>query len=152
MLVRAFLLGLVSGQRSMLGPAFASRAAHRGSLPVTDTPLAFMAKPTTSSTLSVLAAGELIADKLPSIPSRKSPPAFAARIASGALVGATAGASDNMMIAGGIAGAVGAIAGTLGGAAMRSSLAEQFQCDLPAALLEDTIAIALAISAVARTR
>jgi uncharacterized membrane protein len=49
-----------------------------------------------------------------------------------------------------IAGAVGAVAGTLGGAAVRTKLTEVFGKDLPAALLEDAVAIILAIVVVTR--
>ena len=44
--------------------------------------------------LSVLAIVELIADKLPKTPSRKAPPGFAARLATGALCGAAFGFSQ----------------------------------------------------------
>lgn len=152
MLLRAFLLGIVSGQRSMLGPAVTSWATRCGTLQVKDTPMAFMESPYLANTLALLSAGELVADKLPSIPSRKSPPAFAARIASGTLVGATVGASDNMMLTAALVGAAGAVVGTLGGSAARAWLAEEFNCDLPAALLEDAVAITLALTAVARKR
>jgi uncharacterized membrane protein len=90
---------------------------------------------------SVLAIGELIADKMPQTPSRKMPPAFIARIVSGGLVGATAGASRQMFVLGLVAGAVGAVVGTLGGAAARTKLAALLGKDLPAALLEDLTGI-----------
>lgn len=152
MLLRAFLIGFVSGQRSMLGPAAASWATRCDALQAKDTPMAFMASPSVANTLAFLAAGELVADKLPFIPSRKSPPAFAARIASGTLAGATVGASDNLMFTAALAGAAGAVAGTLGGSSLRAWLADTFQCDLPAALLEDAVAITLALTAVARKK
>ncbi len=47
-----------------------------------------------------------------------------------------------------LAGAVGAVIGTLGGAAIRGRLAVAFGKDLPAALLEDVVAIFLAVVAV----
>jgi uncharacterized membrane protein len=54
------------------------------------------------------------------------------------------------MLAGGlIAGAIGAVLGTLGGAAARSRLAAIFHKDAPAAIVEDVVAIGLAIAIVA---
>ena len=51
-----------------------------------------------------------------------------------------------------VAGVVGAVIGTLGGAAVRAKLAQAFGRDLPAALIEDAVAIggALAIVSMAR--
>ena len=140
-LLCAFLVGIVAGLRTMLAPAGVSWAARLGILGVTNTPLAFMGYKYTPIIFSVLAIGELIADKMPQTPSRKMPPAFIARIVSGGLVGATAGASRQMFVLGLVAGAVGAVVGTLGGAAARTKLAALFGRDLPAALLEDLTGI-----------
>jgi uncharacterized membrane protein len=92
----------------------------------------------------------LINDKLPKTPSRTVPPQFIARVISGSLVGAAIGAAGQSLILGLVAGAIGAVAGTLGGAALRSKLAGLFGKDLPAALLEDAIAIILSIVVVTR--
>ncbi len=63
---------------------------------------------------------------------------------------AAVGAARQSLVLGLVAGAVGAVAGTLGGAAARTKLAEVFGKDLPAALLEDAVAIILAIVVVTR--
>ena len=152
LLVCAFLVGMVSGMRSMLGPAIVSWAARLGLLNVDGTLMEFMGYRYTPIILSVLALGELIADKLPFTPSRKQPAGFGARIVSGALVGATIGSSGHLMIAGGIVGAIGAVAGTLGGSAARARMAAAFGRDLPAALIEDICAIAIGLLAVMRIR
>jgi uncharacterized membrane protein len=60
-------------------------------------------------------------------------------------VGATVGAAAGSLIIGLLAGAIGAVGGTLGGAAIRGRLAKAFGKDLPAALIEDTAAIVIAI-------
>ena len=73
----------------------------------------------------------------------------AARIVSGALCGAAVGLSAGSWIVGLIAGIVGAVAGTLGGHEARRRLAGMFGKDLPAALLEDVIAILAALWIVA---
>ena len=44
-------------------------------------------------------------------------------------------------IVGAVLGAVGAVIGTLGGAKARGALAEKFGKDLPAALIEDAVAL-----------
>jgi uncharacterized membrane protein len=97
---------------------------------------------------TILALGELVNDKLPKTPSRKTPPQFIGRIISGALTGATVGAAAGSLIPGLFLGVIGAVAGTYGGAALRSWLARQFGKDTPAALIEDCLAIGLSVLAV----
>ena len=87
----------------------------------------------------------LVIDQLPSAPSRKAPGGFGARIVSGALSGAAIGTPVGWLIVGGIAGIVGAVIGTLGGYAARAKLAFAFRKDLPAAFIEDAVAILTAI-------
>ncbi len=59
----------------------------------------------------------------------------------GAFAGAALGLSHDSLIGGLLAGAIGAVVGTLGGAEFRGRLAKAFGNDLPAALLEDVIAV-----------
>lgn len=54
-----------------------------------------------------------------------------------------AGAPTSGAIIGTIAGMLGAVAGTLGGVAVRARLGNAFGKDLPAALLEDIVAIVI---------
>lgn len=145
LLLCALLLGVVAGLRSMLAPAIVSWFARNGVLAVVNTPLAFMGYQYAPIVLTVLAVGELIVDKLPNTPSRKTPPGFFARIVTGAVSGATIGAAGHLMMVGLILGAVGAVAGTFGGAAVRAKLAAAFGRDLPAALLEDVVGIAIGV-------
>jgi uncharacterized membrane protein len=147
-LTLALLLGFVAGLRTMTAPAAASWAARTGVLKVSDTTLAFMGFRFTPIIFTILALGELVNDKLPKTPSRKTPPQFIARIISGGLAGATVGAAAGSLIAGLFVGVVGAAAGTYGGAAFRSWLARQFGKDTPAALVEDCLAIGLSVLAV----
>lgn len=146
----AFLVGIVSGLRAMLAPAIVSWAARFGLLHLEGTPLAFLGYAYTPYIFTVLALGELVNDKLPKTPSRTIPPQFIFRVISGAFVGAAVGASSNSLVLGLVAGAVGAVVGTLGGAAVRGKLAAAFGKDLPAALLEDVVAVALGVFAVTR--
>jgi uncharacterized membrane protein len=118
---------------------------------VENTWLAFLGFAATPYIISALAVGELIADKLPKTPSRKSPPGFIARIVTGALSGAALGASSASWIVGLVAAVIGAIVGTLGGYEFRTRLVQATGGkDLPIALLEDVIAIAGAFAIVSR--
>ena len=148
MVLLALLLGIVAGLRTLTAPAAASWGVRAGLLSVTGTPLAFMGFKYTPIVLTILAIAELVGDKLPKTPSRKSPPQFTARVLSGGLVGATVGAASGAVLVGLMIGAIGAVAGTYGGAAMRSALASAFGKDLPAALFEDTCAIVGSILAI----
>lgn len=149
-LVLAFLIGVVSGLRALTAPAAVSWAARLGLLKLEGTPLAFLGFAATPYIFTVLALGELVNDKLPKTPSRKVPPQFIARVLTGALSGGAIGASAGMLWVGVVVGAIGAVAGTLGGASFRGALARAFGKDLPAALIEDAIAILLSIFIVTR--
>lgn len=149
--VLAFLIGIVAGLRSMTAPAMVSWAARLGWLHLENTRLAFLGYAATPYILTVLAIFELIADKLPKTPSRKTPPGFAARLVSGALCGAAFGAAGQSLLGGLLAGVIGSIAGTLGGYELRTRLVKATAGrDLPIALLEDIIAIGGALLIVTR--
>src|SRR5271170_1572474 len=102
--VLAFLVGMIAWLRSMTAPAAVSWAARLGWLHLENTWLAFLGFAATPYIFSALAIGELIADKLPKTPSRKSPPGFIARVASGALCGAALGAASQSLLGGLLAG------------------------------------------------
>ena len=148
----ALLMGVVAGLRTMTAPAAVSWAAYLGWLDLRGSWLAFLGYAWTPWIMSLLALGELVTDQLPSTPSRKVPMQFGARIASGALAGAAIGAPGGALIAGGAAGIAGAILGTLGGHAARARLAKSFGRDLPAALIEDAVAIGGAVMIVVALR
>ena len=149
--VLAFLIGVVTGLRSMTAPAAVSWAARLGWLHLENSWLAFMGYAATPYIVSALAIGELIADKLPKTPSRKAAMGFGARIVSGALCGAALGAGSQALAEGLVAGVVGAVVGTLGGYEFRARLVRAIGGnDLPIALLEDAIAICGAFWIVSR--
>lgn len=125
----------------MTPPAALAWAAHLGWLPLAGTPLAWLGHAVTPWVLSALALGELVTDKLPMTPSRKVPLQFGARLVVGSFCGAALAWPSGGWIAGLIAGGVGALIGTLGGAAVRGRLARAYGRDLPAALLEDAVAV-----------
>ncbi|AJY44553.1 DUF4126 family protein [Martelella endophytica] len=137
----ALLIGIVAGLRAMMAPAAISWAAYLGALDLSGSWLSFLASPWAVGILTVLALAELVTDQLPSTPSRKVPPQFGARIFTGAVCGAAFGIAGGFWLAGLVLGMVGAVLGTLGGAAARHRLAVYFGRDLPAALIEDAVAI-----------
>jgi uncharacterized membrane protein len=140
-IVLAVLIGIIAGLRAMTAPAAVAWAAHLGWINLSATPLAFLGYQWTPWVFTLLAIVELITDQLPSTPSRKVPMQFGARIVMGALAGAAIGASAGMLVVGLVAGIVGAVIGTYGGAAARGRLAGMFGKDLPAALIEDVVAV-----------
>jgi uncharacterized membrane protein len=92
--VRALGIGLVSGLRSMTGPA--ATRVRAGGTPALVVPL--------------LALGELIVDKLPGVPPRTAPPALAVRALAGGFAGADLARDDGDERIGFVLGAAGAIA------------------------------------------
>jgi uncharacterized membrane protein len=148
----AFLIGIVAGMRAMTAPAAISWAARLGQLSLSGTWLAFLGYAWTPWILTLLAAGELVTDQLPSTPSRKVPVQFGTRILMGAVCGAALTAGAGSMLLGAVVGIAGAVAGTLGGSAFRARMAAAFGSDRPAALLEDAIAIGVALAVVLGSR
>lgn len=147
-LVLAVPIGIVAGLRAMTAPAAASWAAHLGIVDLSATWIAFLGHSWAPWVVTALAAGELVSDKLATTPSRKVPVQFAARVLMGGLSGAAFGAAGGQPLAGAVIGALAAVAGTYGGAAARARLAGVFGRDLPAALLEDAVAVLGAVAAV----
>jgi uncharacterized membrane protein len=140
----ALLIGVVAGLRSITPLAAVSWGARLGWLHLENTWLAFLGFAATPYIVSLLAVGELINDKLPKTPSRKTPVPFGARIVVGALCGAALTAHAGMVV-GIVAGAIGAVVGTLAGYEFRKRLVAAIGGkDLPIALLEDAVAIGAA--------
>ncbi|AWJ84289.1 DUF4126 domain-containing protein [Azospirillum sp. TSH58] len=148
-LILAVLIGAVAGSRTLLAPAAVSWAAYGGWLDLSGSWLFFLGHPVSPWVFTVMAVGELITDKLPSTPSRKLPFPFASRIAGGAIAGAAIGANAGAWVPGLIAGGLGAVAGTLLGYEARRRMAAAFGRDRPAALIEDAVALTVALLVVA---
>jgi uncharacterized membrane protein len=142
----AFGLGLVTGLRTLTALTITSWAARLGHLRLEGSWLAFLGYAATPWILSLAALAELVNDKLPRTPSRKTPPQFAARILFGAATGTAIGIANGMILFGLALGALGAVAGTLIGARARASLVQATGGkDFPIALLEDATAIGLSL-------
>ena len=137
----AFLLGAVAGLRTMTAPAATAWAVHLWTLDLRGSWLGTLGEGWALWMLTAMAVGELLVDKVPSIPSRTEPLPFLARLLSGALSGAALGVASGTWIGGAMAGVTGAVGGTLGGYAFRSRLAGRLGKDLPAALVEDVVAV-----------
>jgi uncharacterized membrane protein len=87
-LLLATAFGWLCGMRSMAGPAIVGRR--------------LVIDRTAARALAVGAVGELLIDKYPRVPDRKSPPTLAARVLSGAATGAAivlSGAGSNRHVA-----------------------------------------------------
>ena len=146
-LLPALIIGIVAGLRTMTAPTAISWAAKLGSLPLHGSSLAWVGTTPVTIGLTVLALAEFVVDQLPATPSRTVPPQFAARLITGSFSGAAIGLAHGNAVAGLIAGLVGAVVGTLGGRAARGALATAFGNDRPAAILEDCVAVGLALLA-----
>jgi uncharacterized membrane protein len=148
----ALLIGVVAGLRSLTAPAVVAWAAFLGWINMNNTWASWVGNIITVIVLTVLAVGELVADKLPKTPARTAPPSFAARIIMGAFAGAVIGTAWGYKWGGLGAGVIGAVLGTLGGYQARKRLvAARGGQDLPIALLEDAIAVLGGFAIVAET-
>jgi uncharacterized membrane protein len=144
-LVLAFLMGCVCGLRSMTGPAIVCWAAHLGWLNLDGSKLAFLHHPISLAVFTLLALGELVADKLPFIPRRTMIGPLVVRFVFGALCGYAVTLSVGpAWFPFGLAGGLGGLAAAFGGYHFRRWLTVRRGLpDLPLALLEDVVAIGL---------
>ena len=147
----ALLIGVVAGLRAMTAPAAVSIGAALGWLPVSGTWAAFLAYRFTPWIFGALALVEFVTDQLPGTPSRRVPQQFGARLVSGGFCGAVIGTVGGSLAGGLLAGVIGAVIGTLGGYEARKRLVAAIGGkDLPIALLEDAVAVLLALFVVSR--
>ena len=142
-LLLAFLIGIVAGLRSLTAPAVVAWAAHRNWIDLHNTSLSFMGSTAAVVIFVLLALVELVADQLPSTPSRTKPPGLIARIVLGGLSGAcVAVAGAQSMMLGALLGAIGGVAGAFAGYEVRTRLVRALNVpDLVIAVLEDAVAI-----------
>jgi len=142
-LLLAFLIGVVSGLRSLTAPAVIAWAAHRNLLNLQNTSLSFMGSTASLVIFGLLAVVELVTDQLPNTPSRLKPPGLIARLLLGGLSGsAIAVAGGQTLALGAVLGAAGGIAGAFGGYHARTGLVRALKVpDFVIAFLEDAVAI-----------
>lgn len=137
-IVRASLLGATAGMRSQIPLALLARNAGTYGPDL-------LRKRWVATNLYLSAAGEIMADKLPFVPSRLNPGPIAGRVmfgsASGAILARRLGAP---VAAGIVAGAAGAVGGSFAGYHARTWLGAQTGLpDLLWAAVEDGTAILL---------
>ncbi len=132
--IAALLLGIVAGLRTLTAPAVLFLMRHRG-------PLAYF--------LAAFALLELAGDLHPRTPSRTSIPGLLARLVSGGFCGGSLAimSGGSLLIAVAL-GAIGALIGAYGGLAARTR-AISLIGRVPAAIVEDAIAIGGAVAIVA---
>ena len=143
-------IGIVAGLRSLTAPAVVAWGAYLNWLNLHGSPLAFMGSTTAVGILSVLAIGELVADKLPMIPKRTAPAPLMARVITGGLCGAClCAATAKSLLAGTLLGGVGAVVGAFLGYGIRRRLDLHIK-DFLVATCEDVFAVGLALFFVSR--
>lgn len=144
LLLLCFLLGCLTGLRSLTPAAVVCWAAHEGWLHVAGSKLAFIGRWPVVLLFTFLALAELVADKLPNTPARTQPVGLIARILMGALcaVAVTINAQSNLLFAATL-GIAGAIVGTFVGYNLRHTIVSRAHVpDFVVALAEDVVAIA----------
>jgi uncharacterized membrane protein len=140
-LLLALLIGVVAGLRAFTAPAVMAWAAALHWINLDGTWVSWMGNWITVAVLTVIAVAELISDKMPTLPSRKSAPQFLVRLATGAFSGAVLGTAWGYRWGSLGAGLIGAVIGTLGGYAARTGLvAANGGRDRPIAVGEDVFA------------
>jgi uncharacterized membrane protein len=143
------LLGVVTWMRSMTAMAVLCWFAYKGDLSLDGTWASWAAKLITAIIFTVLALGELVADKLPKTPNRTAPGPLLVRVVIGGLVGSIVAAGLNgSEFEGAILGVGGALIGAFGGYLVRREIVLRLGSkDWPVALVEDASAILCAVFA-----
>lgn len=140
-------LGVATGMRCMTPMAVLCWFMYFAALPVSR--LNFWTASVVSVLIfTVLALGEFYGDTLPKTPSRKSPGPLVARLVFGAGIGMLVVSSFGKPLAGGfLLGVAGALIGTYGGYWARMRFAGLMGNDLPVAVFESVLAVAISVAA-----
>lgn len=138
-----FSIGIIAGLRSLTAPALVSWAAYLGWLDLSGSWLSFAGSRTAAIILSLLALGELVADKLPKTPKRTDLGPLVFRVITGGFSSMALCASAHQpLVIGTILGVLGAIAGAFAGYEIRHRLVKTFGFpDYGVAAAEDIVAI-----------
>jgi uncharacterized membrane protein len=144
-MLRAALLGVATGMRSTVGLA-AVVLTHDRPLPKP------LRRRLTSRAVAVSVAGELVADKLPTAHSRLEPPGLVARAVSAGLAGALVSDREGGRVAiDAVVAASVALVSAKVAHDLRARAAERWGA-VPAAVVEDALAITIAFAAVRPSR
>jgi uncharacterized membrane protein len=137
----AALLGALAGMRSMAAPAAVAQLSRKGALAGLPGPLAFVTGSRFLTSASVLAVGELVADKLPFTPNRTAAGPLLGR----ALMGGASGAviclaKRRSVLAGALIGATAAVGAAYGAYELRREAVRRLRVpDMVVALAEDAL-------------
>ncbi len=139
--------GVLAGMRSMSAPALLSYHLSQRPSEAPEGQPNLLASKWTARALAVLATGEVIADKMPWMPSRLSPPALLGRVLSGALTGAAVSAPNQRLNVGrALIGATAAVVSAFAFYTLRRVATRRLGVSNGVAgLAEDTLAAALAV-------
>jgi uncharacterized membrane protein len=143
--VRATALGFVGGLRSMTPLALLSQLRSEGEDASSSNLVGYLNSPAARIITGLLAAGEIVGDKLPATPSRLSPGPLGGRIVIGALAGwIFCQQSRQSPVLGALLGAIGAGSGSAAGYYARSWLAKVTKWPDPVfGIVEDLTALGL---------
>jgi len=137
------LIGVSTGMRTMTATAVLCWFAYLQLLPQHGL-LFWTGMLVSAIVFTVLALGEYVGDTLPTTPNRTAPGPLAARIVFGALAGSMAARGTMEPYAGGVIfGVMGALIGAYGGMRARLYFAKLVGRDLPVALAESALALAM---------
>jgi uncharacterized membrane protein len=150
--ILAIGIGIVAGLRSLTAPAVVAWAAHFGWLNLHNSALGFMSSTAVVAIFSLLAIGELVADKLPMIPKRTAPGPLLARIITGGLCGACLCAvAGKSLVAGALLGGTGGVIGAFAAYEVRRRLVSNLCIrDFVVAVCEDLLAVGMGFFLVSR--
>jgi len=145
-MIRAILMGLAAGARSMTPLAAVANAARTGSLPQGAAPPRFLADPLVSLGATALATYELAGDKQKTAPDRIIVPAVVVRSMNAAFAGMAMAPRGHRFQAAAIAGATAILASYLTFALRMRSMRGHGQ--FGTGLAEDALVLATAFTAV----
>ncbi len=145
-MLRALLIGVVAGLRSMTPPAVIAAALRRGRLADAPAALAWLGDGRVAAGAAALAAAEIAGDKLPFAPDRTVPAGLAARVVVGAVAAAALAPRGRRAEASTIGAAVAVGAAHLGLAARVAAMRRDGRWRT--GLVEDALALALAVAVV----
>ncbi|TWR31315.1 DUF4126 family protein [Mucilaginibacter pallidiroseus] len=153
--LRAAGLGAVAGMRTFLAPAIISHFYSRHkSQNIEGSAVGFVQTIPTSKVFKVLAAGELIGDKMPMAPNRTEAPGLIGRIVTGVFTGATIYKADSKnALLGGLIGGTAAAAATFGCFFLRTTLNKKTALpNFVTGACEDALAITLGAKLISSNR
>ena len=146
---KAAALGLIAGMRTFYAPAVLTPIySRKPAESLAGSPLEFMQSITASKVFKVLAAGELIGDKMPNAPNRTALPGLVGRALSGILSGAVVyKATGKQPVIGGLIGGATAVASTFACFFLRQAVVKRTEVPDPVVgAIEDAFVVAAGIA------